>query len=77
MANAQIAAADEVAGYLDFIEYGGRVIFAGQAPKADYGYIMVIDARDADQSAHDHIAGTPTSSGAKDWMNARIYPPIE
>jgi 3-mercaptopyruvate sulfurtransferase SseA len=58
IANAQNAAAvDEMAGYLDFIEYGGGVIFAEQIPKADYENIMVIDARDADQFAKDHIPG--------------------
>ena len=51
------AAVDEMAGYLDFIEYGGGVIFAEQIPKADYENIMVIDARDADQFAKDHIPG--------------------
>lgn len=58
IANAQNkAAVDEMAGYLDFIEYGGGVIFAEQIPKADYEKIMVIDARDADQFAKDHIPG--------------------
>ena len=57
-AHAQNAAAvDEMAGYLDFIEYGGGVIFAEQIPKEEYENIMVIDARDADQFAKDHIPG--------------------
>lgn len=57
-AHAQNAAAvDEMAGYLDFIDYGGGVIFAEQIPKEDYGNIMVIDARDAGQFAEDHIPG--------------------
>jgi rhodanese-related sulfurtransferase len=51
------AAVDEMAGYLDFIEYGGGVIFAEQIPKEEYDNIMVIDARDADQFAKDHIPG--------------------
>ena len=51
------AAVDEMAGYLDFIEYGGGVIFAEQIPKEEYENIMVIDARDADQFAKDHIPG--------------------
>lgn len=58
IASAQNAAAvDEMAGYLDFIEYGGGVIFAEQIPKEEYDNIMVIDARDADQFAKDHIPG--------------------
>ena len=51
------AAVDEMAGYLDFSEYGGGVIFAEQIPKEEYENIMVIDARDADQFAKDHIPG--------------------
>ena len=51
------AAVDEMAGYLDFIEYGGGVIFAEQIPKDEYENIMVIDARDAAQFAKDHIPG--------------------
>ena len=33
------------------------MIFAEHIPKADYEKIMVIDARDADQFAKDHIPG--------------------
>ncbi|HEY7805276.1 MAG TPA: rhodanese-like domain-containing protein [Orrella sp.] len=51
------AAIDEMAGYMDFSEYGGGVIFAEQIPKEEYENIMVIDARDADQFAKDHIPG--------------------
>jgi len=51
------AAIDEMSGYLDFSEYGGGVIFAEQIPKEEYNNIMVIDARDADQFAEDHIPG--------------------
>ncbi|UOD50964.1 rhodanese-like domain-containing protein [Orrella daihaiensis] len=51
------AAVDEMAGYMDFIEYGGGVIFAEQIPKAEYENIMVIDARDANQFAKEHIPG--------------------
>lgn len=58
MAHAQSEAAiDEMAGYMDFIEYGGGVIFAEQIPKEEYANIMVIDARDADQFTKDHIPG--------------------
>ena len=51
------AAIDEMTGYMDFSEYGGGVIFAEQIPKEEYENIMVIDARDADQFAKDHIPG--------------------
>jgi rhodanese-related sulfurtransferase len=51
------AAVDEIAGYFDFIEYGGGVIFAEQIPREEYANIMVIDARDEAQFAKDHIPG--------------------
>ncbi|WEN41673.1 Sulfurtransferase [Thauera sp. GDN1] len=55
MANEQ--AVDEMAGYLDFVEYGGGVIFAEQIPREDWSRFHVIDARDAGQFAKDHIPG--------------------
>lgn len=55
MANEQ--AVDEMAGYLDFVEYGGGVIFAEQIPREDWSRFHVIDARDASQFAEDHIPG--------------------
>jgi len=56
LVQAQSEAAIEVmAGYLDFVEYGGGVIFAEQIPKEEYDNIMVIDARDSGQFAKDHI----------------------
>ena len=50
-------AVDEMAGYLDFVEYGGGVIFAEQIPREDWSRFHVIDARDASQFAKDHIPG--------------------
>lgn len=55
MANEQ--AVDEMAGCLDFVEYGGGVIFAEQIPREDWSRFHVIDARDAGQFAKDHIPG--------------------
>jgi rhodanese-related sulfurtransferase len=49
--------ADEIGGYLEFIDYGGAVIFAEQIPRAEYAKIMVIDARDAGQFSKSHIPG--------------------
>lgn len=46
-----------MSGYLDFIEYGGGVIFAEQIPRDQYDKMMVIDARDAGQFAKSHIPG--------------------
>jgi len=51
------AAIEEIAGYLDFSEYGGGVIFAEQIPRDEYERILVIDARDPEQFAKEHIPG--------------------
>jgi rhodanese-related sulfurtransferase len=56
-ANPKAALIDEMQGYLEFVEYGGGVIFAEQIPKAEYSKIMVIDARDPGQFAKGHIPG--------------------
>src|SRR5690606_10088769 len=50
-------AIDEMAGYLDFVDYGGGVIFAEQIPKDEWPKMLVIDARDAGQFAKGHIPG--------------------
>lgn len=48
---------DEMAGYLEFVDYGGGVIFAEQIPKDEWPRMLVIDARDAGQFAKGHIPG--------------------
>lgn len=50
-------AIDEMAAYLDFVDYGGGVIFAEQIPKDEWPRMVVIDARDAGQFAKGHIPG--------------------
>lgn len=50
-------AIDEMAGYLEFVDYGGSVIFAEQIPKDEWPKMVVIDARDAGQFAKGHIPG--------------------
>lgn len=50
-------ATDEMAGYLEFVDYGGGVIFAEQIPKDEWPKMVVIDARDAGQFAKGHIPG--------------------
>ena len=59
IANAQTTeqAVEEMAGCLDFVEYGGGVIFAEQISREDWPRFHVIDARDAGQFAKDHIPG--------------------
>lgn len=56
-ADNKAAAIDEMEGYLEFVDYGGGVIFAEQIPKEEWPKMMVIDARDAGQFAKGHIPG--------------------
>ena len=56
-ADNKAAAIDEMEGYLEFVDYGGGVIFAEQIPKEEWSRMMVIDARDAGQFAKGHIPG--------------------
>ena len=51
------SAIDEMEAYLEFVDYGGGVMFAEQIPKDDWHKFMVIDARDAGQFAKNHIPG--------------------
>jgi rhodanese-related sulfurtransferase len=53
----EAAALDAMAAYLEFVDYGGGVIFAEQIPKADWARFMVIDARDKAQFDKAHIPG--------------------
>jgi rhodanese-related sulfurtransferase len=50
-------AVDEMEAYLEFVDYGGGVIFAEQIPADDWKKMMLIDARDAGQFAKGHIPG--------------------
>ncbi len=56
-ADPKAAAIDEMAAYLEFVDYGGGVIFAEQIPKEDWPRFFIIDARDAGQYAKGHIPG--------------------
>ena len=56
-ADNEAIAIDEMAGYLEFVDYGGGVIFAEQIPKDEWPKMVVIDARDAGQFAKGHIPG--------------------
>ncbi|MDO9024465.1 rhodanese-like domain-containing protein [Zwartia sp.] len=51
------AAIDEMEGYLEFVDYGGGVIFAEQIPKEEWAKMLVIDARDPARFAKGHIPG--------------------
>ena len=50
-------AMDEMAGYLEFVDYGGGTIFPEQIPRAEYAKMVLIDARDAAQFSAQHIPG--------------------
>jgi rhodanese-related sulfurtransferase len=50
-------ATDEMEAYLEFVDYGGGVIFAEQIPKDEWAKMVVIDARDPGQFAKGHIPG--------------------
>ena len=57
MADNKVIVIDEMAGYLDFVDYGGGVIFAEQIPEEEYKKMFIIDARDKDQFDKSHIPG--------------------
>ena len=52
-----MAAIDAMEGYLEFVDYGGATIFPEQIPKDDWKKFFVIDTRDKDQFAKEHIPG--------------------
>ena len=56
-ADKQADATDVMEAYLEFVDYGGGVIFAEQIPKDEWPKMLVIDARDAGQFAKGHIPG--------------------
>lgn len=56
-ADNKAAAIEEMEGYLEFVDYGGGVIFVEQIPKDEWARMMVIDARDPAQFAKGHIPG--------------------
>ena len=43
--------------YLDFVDYGGATIFPEQIPKDEWKKFFIIDARDKEQFAKEHIPG--------------------
>lgn len=51
------AAIDEIEAYLEFVDYGGGVIFPEQIPKDEWPKMLLIDVRDAAQFAKGHIPG--------------------
>jgi rhodanese-related sulfurtransferase len=54
-AGAVSPAFEEMAAYLDFVEYPGGTIFAEQIPEASYANTLFVDTRDAAQFLQGHI----------------------
>lgn len=54
-AEADPAVSDALQEYFDFVDYGAGQITAEQIPAEDYGKFYILDLRDADQFAKDHI----------------------
>ena len=59
-------AIDEMEAYLEFVDYGGGVIFAEQIPRDEWPKFVIIDARDAGQFTKSHIPGAINL----DWRRA-------
>jgi rhodanese-related sulfurtransferase len=57
LADNKAIATDEMEAYLEFVDYGGGVIFAEQIPKDEWPKMVLIDARDPTQFAKGHIPG--------------------
>lgn len=57
MADGREEAVKAMEEYLDFVDYGGATMFPEQIPREDWKRFHVIDARDKDQYAKEHIPG--------------------
>ncbi|HEY0844244.1 MAG TPA: rhodanese-like domain-containing protein [Noviherbaspirillum sp.] len=57
LADSREEAVKAMEDYLDFVDYGGATIFPEQIPRDDWKKFHVIDARDKDQYAKEHIPG--------------------
>ena len=51
------AVVDALSGYMEFAEYSSSLIWPEQIPKDDWNKVFIVDARDADQFAKEHIPG--------------------
>jgi rhodanese-related sulfurtransferase len=56
-AEANPATAEALQEYFDFVDYGAGIITAEQIPEADYAKFYILDVREAEQFAKDHIPG--------------------
>ena len=67
-------AMEEMEGYLDFVEYGGATILPAQIPKDEWKKFHVIDARDKDQYAMEHIPGAVNLEWRKVLAERKLIP---
>lgn len=56
-AEADPTVSDALQEYFDFVDYGAGQITAEQIPVADYAKFYILDVRDAEQFAKEHIPG--------------------
>lgn len=56
-AEADPVVSDALQEYFDFVDYGAGQITAEQIPAADYDKFFILDVRDAEQFAKEHIPG--------------------
>jgi len=63
--NAVVKAMEE---YLEFVDYMGGTIFPRQIPREEWKNFYVIDARDAEQYAKEHIPGAVNT----DWRQVLV-----
>jgi len=73
-ADSKAVAIDEMEAYLDFVDYGGATIFPEQIPKDDWKKFFVIDARDKDQFAKEHITGAVNLEWRKVLTERKLIP---
>lgn len=56
-AEADSAVSEALQEYFDFVDYGAGQITTEQIPASDYANFYILDLRDADQFAKEHIPG--------------------
>ena len=73
-ADNQALAVEEMEAYLDFVDYGGTTILPAQIPKDEWKKFHVIDARDKDQYAMEHIPGAVNLEWRKVLAERKLIP---
>lgn len=68
------ATADEIEAYFDFSDYNNGTIMAQQIPAEDYGKFYIVDVRNADQYAENHIPGATNIEWPKVFASRTLLP---